>query len=172
MKKTILLVKSLMLVGVLALSCDNDNGPDCPNALTGELTTTETAFTGNWTLKSIVAEEEVDLTDDDVDNPSTDIYAQSSDCFNDLVYNFGTNRTYTLKQGENATDCNEIEINGTWALNSGTLSLVASCSIESIALDFNDDDTEFSYTTTLRFKDVNDLIIDSDVVFTYEKNIP
>lgn len=172
MKKTILLVKSLLLVGIFIVSCDDNDKPDCTDALTGELSATETAFIGQWMLKSIIAEEEIDLTDDDDDNPSTDIYSQNSDCKNDLVYTFETNRNYNLKQGENTSNCEELEAHGTWALSNNTLTVVVGCASKSTPLEFNDEDTEFSYTSTLRFKDVNDEFIDSKVVFTYEKDMP
>ena len=172
MKKTILLVKSLMLVGILFVSCDNNNGTDCPDALKGELSTTETEFAGTWKLKSIIADEDIDLTDDDVNNPSTDIFAQNSDCQNDLVYNFMTDRDYTLTQGENVTDCDDLESIGTWAFSGNTLTLVAYCTTQTAQLTISDDDTEFSYSSNLNFKDVNDAIITSSVIFTYEKELP
>ncbi|CAH8283287.1 uncharacterized protein DUF5004 [Mariniflexile fucanivorans] len=172
MKKTILLVKSLLLVGILSVSCNNDNGSDCPDALKGELNTAETEFAGTWKLKDIIADEAIDLTDDDVDNPSTDIFSQSSDCQNDLVYNFMTDRDYTLTQGENVTDCDDLESVGTWALSGSTLTLVAYCTTQSTVLTISEDDTEFTYSANLNFKDVNDAVITSSVIFTYEKELP
>lgn len=173
MKKTILLVKSLMLVGLLVVSCDDDNDIECPNALTGELTATETTFSGEWILKAIVAEKEIDLTDNDIDDPSTDIYAQNSSCQNDLVYNFKSDRSYILKQGANVTtDCEDKSSEGTWALDGDILTVVSYCASQKTNLTFSDDNNEFSYVSTLNFKDVDNDIIISEATFTYEKKQP
>ncbi|WMI65373.1 DUF5004 domain-containing protein [Aestuariibaculum sp. YM273] len=171
MKKTILLVKSLMLTGILAVSCNDDNDYKCPEAFTGELTETETNFTGLWKLKSIVTEEEIDLTDDDIDNPTTDLFSQFTECQQDVAYNFNNDRSYSYLAGTIATDCeNKQTISGTWELNEASvLSLVVSCAKQSSIIEVNETNTEFTIETTYNFVDVNDISVTSVTTSTYEK---
>jgi len=115
MNKTILLLGKLMLVGLLMLGCSTDNGSNCPEALTGELTLDELDFVGTWVFTDLVSEKEVDLTDDNVDNPSTDIFSQLEACDKDVDYVFRSDRTYTVRQEYNAQDCdNKLSFDGTW----------------------------------------------------------
>jgi len=173
MKRSILLVKSLMVCSLLFVSCDDDNDIQCPEALTGELTGTEVDFIGQWTLTSIVSEDEVDFTDDDIDNPSTDLFAQYSDCEKDIEYNFSDNRDYTLLAGMTAADCtNTQEIEGTWALNGDTeLVIVNTCSSQVTQIEINDDVTAFSIEGNFQYADVNGNTISTTTTFTYEKAI-
>ncbi len=173
MKKSILLVKSLIAAGVLFVSCDNSSDDiQCPEAITGELTETETTFTGTWALQSIVTEDEIDLTDDDTDNPSTDIYGQFTDCENDLAYEFGSDRSYTYSLGKTVTDCdNENQMSGTWQLNeNNNLVLVANCSRQIIDIDINEETTAFTFEGTYTFTDANGATISSKTTFTYAKS--
>ncbi|XCF05230.1 DUF5004 domain-containing protein [Tamlana crocina] len=173
MRKPILLVKSLIAAGVLFVSCDNSSDDiQCPEAISGELSATETTFTGTWTLQSIVAEDEIDLTDDDTDNPSTDIYGQFTDCEKDLVYEFGNDRSYTYSLGKTATGCNnENEVSGTWELSeTGTLRFVGNCTSQALAIDVNDENTAFTFEGTYNFTDVNGTTISTKTSFTYAKS--
>lgn len=170
MKRTILLVKSFMLLGLLVVGCDDDNELDCPNALTGELTETETTLTGTWALKSIVADAEIDLTDDNTDNPSMDIFKQSTDCQTDMFYTFTDERTYSLEQGMNTEDCNDLKSEGSWALNGDLLTVVSNCSSQKTQINIAEDENAFSYTSNLKLKDINNKIIQTKVVFTYERS--
>ncbi|GAA4303793.1 DUF5004 domain-containing protein [Aestuariibaculum suncheonense] len=171
MKKPILLVKSLIVASLLAVSCDDDNDYKCPEAFTGELTETETNVTGLWKLKSIVTEEEIDLTDDDVENPTTDLFSQYTECQQDVAYEFNSDRSYSFLAGTTAADCeNEQTISGTWQLNEASvLSLVASCAKQSTLIEVNETNTEFTIETTYNFVDVNDVVITSVTTSTYEK---
>lgn len=172
MKKTILLATTLIITSLFNISCDTDDGPNCPDALTGELTQTESDFAGEWTLKSIVAEDEVDLTDDDTDNPSTDIFNQYTACQQDAIYEFNNDRSYIFKQGNTATNCsNKQTLDGTWKLTNSTLVFAGNCSLQSVNIDLNNDSTEFTIDSNFNFVDVNDNEINSDVVLTYEKTI-
>lgn len=172
MRKPILLVKSLIAAGILFVSCDNGSDDiQCPEAITGELSTTETAFTGTWTLQSIVTEDEIDLTDDDTDNPSTDIYSQLTDCENDLTYEFSSDRSYTYSLGKTATDCsNENEVSGTWELSeTEILRFVGNCTSQTLAIDVNDENTVFTFEGTYNFTDINQNTVSSKTTFTYAK---
>ncbi|UKM64397.1 DUF5004 domain-containing protein [Flavobacteriaceae bacterium GSB9] len=174
MKKTILLVKSLIAMGILFVSCDTGTDDiQCPEAITGALSDTENTFAGTWTLQSIVSEEELDLTDDNTDNPSTDIYSQFSDCENNLVYIFGTDRSYNYSLGKTATDCdNQQEASGTWQLGeTNNLVLVANCSRQLISLEINEENTEFSFDGTYNFTDINGVTITTNTTFTFGKSL-
>lgn len=173
MKRSILLVKSLMLCSLLFVSCNDDNDIKCPEAITGELTDMEVDFTGKWTLKSIVSEDEVDFTDDDIDNPSTDLFAQYSDCEKDIEYNFSDNRDYSFLGGMATADCdNTQDIEGTWALNENAeLIIVYGCTTQLTQLEINDEITTFSTEGNFQYMDVNGDLINTTTTFTYEKEL-
>ncbi|WP_166963479.1 DUF5004 domain-containing protein [Yeosuana marina] len=170
MKKSIVFVKTIMVASLLFVGCSNDNSPNCPQALTGELDATETAFVGDWSFMGMVSEKEIDLTDDNEDNPSTNIYDQFEECQQDLIYSFENDRSYSLKQGYVATNCtNKVQLNGTWKLTGGVLSFVTNCSTNYLNIEFNNDKTEFTFEETYKFVDVDGQIITSKVTFTYGK---
>ncbi|MFB9056551.1 DUF5004 domain-containing protein [Mariniflexile ostreae] len=173
MKKSILLVKSLLIMSVLIVSCDNnDDSIQCPEAITGELIPIESDFTGRWELKSITVEDEIDITDDNEDNPSLDLFAQYSECQKDIVYNFNDDRSYELALGQVASDCsNKLKVEGTWKLSETTLTLVANCSRDLIVIDVNEDATEFVLEAVYSFKDVDGNIIKTKATSTYEKQV-
>jgi hypothetical protein len=168
MKSRFLRIGTVFLACVSLISCNSDDGIECPEDFTGALTSVEEQLVGEWILSSIVATEEVDLTDDDVENPSTDLFGQYSDCQRDAVYTFGENRSYVYEQGQYAEDCEyKVETTGTWEFVSQNLQLTASCSIQSTAIEFNGDATEFSFSQNYNVTDVNGRTFRSDVVFTY-----
>ncbi|WP_194767817.1 DUF5004 domain-containing protein [Tamlana sp. I1] len=176
MNKSILVVKNLLALLVLSVFLVNCNSNDdndivCEEELTGELTEHETEFAGTWTLAGIVTEDEIDLTDDDTDNPSTDIYSQYDECQQDAVYTFKADRDYTFTQGKNAEDCEEEhEANGTWKLTEENILInVANCFATETNLEFNEDNTEFSVVGTVTFTDVNDEKITTETTTTYKK---
>lgn len=178
MNKSILAVKSIVslcLIAGLVFSCDNDDSDDlvCQEELTGELTEHETAFAGTWVLKSIVADEEIDLTDDETDNPSTDIFAQYDACLQDVVYDFEADRDYSFELGKNVEDCkDQEEIEGFWKLsNENLLTVLANCVETRISIDINEERTEFSVERTLVFTDVNDEDMTLTITSTYEKTV-
>src|SRR5690606_19051372 len=97
----------------------------CPDPLIGELTAIETEFSGSWKYIGMEAEEAIDITDDNTDNPSTNLFAQLKDCDRDMVYNFMTNRNYEIKQGYVAANCNNKQtLTGTWSLTATDLTIV------------------------------------------------
>ena len=167
-KNKILGFGTLLLMFVFVSSCSSDDEVQCPQDFAGSLSTEEEKLVGEWMLTAIVAGEALDLTDDGVDNPSTNLYDQYGACQRDAVYTFGTQRTYLFAEGMNAEDCDStLENSGTWELVSGTLRLTASCSIQSNLLDFNGDDSEFSFTRTFQITDINRGVIQTEIAFTY-----
>lgn len=169
MKKSNVLVTAMMVASLFFVGCNND-GPDCPEALTGELDTSETALVGDWNFEGMVSEDEVDLTDDDQDNPSTDIFAQLDACDKDLVYAFDNDRTYTFSQGYVATNCsNKAQLGGTWKLTGSELTFVANCSVNNVTIAFNEDQSAFSFEQTFKFNDVDGHTVTTKVTFTYGK---
>ncbi len=174
MKKPILLVKCLVFVGLLAMSCsDDDNDYKCPEDFTGELSDTETAFVGTWSLTSVVAEDAIDLTDDNEDNPSTDIFSQYSDCEKDIAYSFETSRAYTFSYGQSLEEAceNSNTFTGTWQLTEGSLSLVSNCLLQTTPIEINAEDTQFSTEAQVQYKDVEGNVISTTIVSTYEKSV-
>ncbi|MGM5471341.1 DUF5004 domain-containing protein [Flavobacteriaceae bacterium LMO-SS05] len=165
-----------VLLGMLMLllsSCDLGDNVKCPDALTGGLSEVESDFVGVWDLIDMVAEDAVDLTDDNVDNPSTNIYQQFSECKRDLVYDFKSTRAFTVQQGYAATNCSNKQIvEGTWKLETGKLSLVSLCTLQSREIVLNTEKTEFTRVDQTTFSDVNGLNINTKVTLTFGKRLP
>lgn len=174
MKKSILVMKSLVLAGALFfVSCNDDDGFTCPEAITGELNSAETAFAGTWVLSKMDAEDAIDLTNDNESNPSKDLFSQYSECDRDLVYDFESDRKYSNKMGTIAQDCtNKVSLVGTWGLTSANvLTLVANCSTQTITVETNESSDEFSYTVPLTFKDATGSQKMTKVTFVYTKQL-
>ncbi|WP_027127436.1 DUF5004 domain-containing protein [Gelidibacter mesophilus] len=173
MKKLNLITKSLMVFGALFMvSCNTDDGFTCPEPLVGELSADETAFAGTWVFVGMEADKAVDITDDNIDNPSEDIYAQYSACERDLIYDFMANRNYSLKQGSSSADCdNKDSLTGTWGLTGNTLTFVANCASQNIVIDMGAVENVFTYESTLNFRDVSGSVKPVKVTFTYERMV-
>lgn len=173
MRKLNVVMKSLMVVGALFLvSCNTDDGISCPEALTGELDAAETEFSGDWTLTALEADDAVDITDDDTDNPTKDIFAQYTECQSDLVYEFMDDRNYAFKQGYVAADCEgKGTFTGTWALTANVLTLVSNCASQRVDIEMNADKDVFSYDTNVNVRDVNGAVKTTKVTYTYTKAV-
>lgn len=164
------LMASSVLMSLLMVSCSLNDGTSCPEAITGSLSDLENEFVGTWVFTNMVSEEEVDLTDDDVENPSTEIFPQLEDCQKDVVYVFETDRKFNVKQEYNVPDCeNKLTIEGTWKLMNGNLTFVAQCSSQTIDVELNEESTIFTLEDNYSFQDVNGFLIMTNVTFTYEK---
>ncbi|WP_405291946.1 DUF5004 domain-containing protein [Algibacter sp. Ld11] len=172
MRKSILLVKSFMVFSLLFVSCNDDDsdGVNCADSLTGELTAFEMNFTGSWVLTGIVAEDEIDLTDDGEDNPNTDLFSQYGDCEKDIVYSFEEDRAYSFLAGA-ADDCDSSqETLGTWKLSdTDVLTVVSNCFSQVSQIEVSDDFTEFNSEGNINYVDVNGETITSKTTFTYTK---
>lgn len=157
----------VFMMGVLS-SCNSDNDVDCPEDFTGELATEEEKMVGTWVLSAITADEEIDLTDDGEDNPSTDFFTQYSDCDKDASYTFNSDRTYEYAQGQNAEECqNKGTFDGTWRLASANLNLVSGCSLQSTNIEFSVNENQFSFSDTFNVTDVSGLVKSTEITFTY-----
>lgn len=168
MKKKFLNVLSVLMVGIMLLSCNSDGETNCPANFSGALITEEEPLVGEWVLSGVLSAKEIDLTDDDTDNPSKDIFVQYSDCEKDVVYIFKTDRSYTYELGRNAEDCDyTIPSKGTWQLRTNNLSLVTSCQLYITALEFNEDETKFSYSNVYNITEVDGSIVQTNIEFTY-----
>lgn len=171
MKKSILVIQSLMvMVALFMVSCNSDDSIKCPEPLTGELNATESEFAGTWAFSAMMADEAIDLTNDNTANPSKDIYAQYSACDRDLVYDFMNDRKYSLKQAFVAPDCdNKQTLTGTWSLTGKALTFLANCSSQTIQIEKSEAGDEFSFVSIVNFRDVSGGIKSANVTFTYEK---
>ncbi|MDD7884377.1 DUF5004 domain-containing protein [Flavivirga sp. 57AJ16] len=172
MKKSNLLLSSFLAVALLTISCNNDDGPNCPEDLTGALSDKETSFAHKWVLSDIVSEEEIDLTDDNENNPSTNIFDQYSDCNQDAFYDFKDDRSFQYKQGQNTSNCsNKQSSSGTWKLTENALTIVSFCNTQIIDIEINTDTTSFFIEDTFTFTDVNGNRINSKTKITYNKEV-
>ncbi|QLE00996.1 DUF5004 domain-containing protein [Galbibacter sp. BG1] len=168
--KTRKLIAASLFVALsgLFIGCNDDDGASCAQDYTGALSEQEASFAGTWTLTGIESSEAIDLTDDDVDNPSTDIFAQEDSCLTDIVYEYNTDRTFTYDQGKNTADCNRSEqFTGTWKLGGNTLGLITNCfeSIEEIS--FSEDRTSYTVASRGIVTDANGQRQEVDLTFTY-----
>jgi len=164
-KKVLLAVIGTIL---LFVGCDSDDGVACIDDFDGGLVESEEKLTGVWVLSSIISEKEVDLTDDEEDNPSNDIYTQYSECKNDRVYTFGANRRYAFERGEKAKVCQDKSTSeGTWQLTGDTLAFVTGCNLFQLSIDFNEEESQFSLTDDYQIREFDGNTITAEVIFTY-----
>lgn len=169
MKKIFLNVRTFSLVAAMLFSCESDNENNCPDNFTGALLAEELPLVGEWVLSGVMSAKEIDLTDDDTDNPSKDIYAQYEDCERDAIYIFKTDRSYTFELGRNVDGCDYvIPSRGTWQLKSKNLSLVTACQLFTTALGFNEDQTEFVYSNIYNIVDADKKVIETNIEFTFK----
>ena len=168
MKRIIFNVVVLFMMGGLVVSCSSDDDSDCTEDFSGALQANEEKLVGEWVLTAIVANEAVDITDDDTENPSTNLFAQYNQCQKDGVYTFNADRSYTFEQGQNGTDCqNRATFDGTWQLSSNTLSFVSSCTLQNLTVTFNGSETDFMFSNVFNVTDVNGNTIEVNITFTY-----
>lgn len=168
MKRMFFYALSMLGISMVLISCSSDEGPECAQDFTGDLTTTEEILVGEWILTAIVAAEELDLTDDDTDNASTDLFGQYDECARDAAYTFDSDRTFAYEIGKYGEDCDYVVPSaGTWELSSQNLSLVSSCSVQTTSLEFNDDLTTFTFSEIYNVTDVTGTVVQTRIDFTY-----
>lgn len=168
MKKRLLNALVLLVTCTILFSCTTDADTNCPDNFSGALNAGEEPLVGEWALTGVMSAKEIDLTDDDMDNPSKDIFMQYSDCEKDVVYIFKTDRSYTYELGRYVEDCEyTIPSKGTWQLGSNNLSLVTACQMYTTALEFSEDETAFSYSNVYNITAVSGSIVQTNIEFTY-----
>jgi len=169
MRRKLVFACTTLLLTQLFIACNStDDGIECPEDHTGALAEAEEKLPGDWVLTAMTADQEIDLTDDETDNPSTDLFTQYEACQKDAYYSFGSNRTYVYRQGNRATDCeNKVALGGTWQLTGDVLSLVGSCNVSNIPLTFKEDATAFTFTNAFSIADAQGKNIQTNVTFTY-----
>lgn len=171
MKRNHLQIFCLGLLSLTFINCGSTEDPlECPPQFTGDLAESETKLVGEWTLIALVSDTEVDLTNDFTDNPSTNMFAQYSDCSKDAVFKFSTNRSYAYETGSKTDACNKNTTSGTWKLDSDELFLVVACGGLSSNLSFNEANTIFEYTNTVDIQEVNGVVTTAEVTYTYSKD--
>lgn len=168
MIKNALTLGLLMGVGIFT-SCNSDDEVQCPEDFSGTLTAEETQLLGSWRLSAIVADTEIDMTDDGEDNPDTDFFVQYEDCQKDARYTFLPDRTYSFEQGQTAEDCGQyaVTLEGTWRLASDQLSLVSGCTLQNNDIEVAGDGSEFSFTGDFSVRDVTGQVHPAKITFTY-----
>lgn len=171
MKNKKLLIGILVILNCIIIGCTDvdSESVSCPDNFTGELEDEENKLVGQWTLTGIIADTEIDLSNDYVDNPSTDIYEQYSECYRDALFSFGSNRVYLYEKGSRTSACSKTTTSGTWTLFDDQLYLIVSCEQLGYSLTFNEEATEFQYSSTLSIQDINAELIETQVTFTYTK---
>lgn len=169
--KRMLFVLTIAFLGISAISCNSDDDSFCAEDFTGALTDHEKTLEGEWELSAITSDEEIDLTDDDVDNPSEDIFGQQTDCQNDVSYTFASSRAYTLQQGTRVAGCdNEFSTSGTWNLVGDEIGLVDNCTLQILEVAIDDEEEpSFSFLVDQNIKDVDGKITQVKLIITYTK---
>ncbi|MEH6703269.1 MAG: DUF5004 domain-containing protein [Galbibacter orientalis] len=172
--KTRKLIAASLVVALtgLFISCSDDDTTSCVPDYTGALSEQESGFTGTWKLTAIESSKELDLTDDDEDNPTTDIFIQQTDCQNDISYTYGTDRSYIYEVGENAEDCtNARSGTGTWKLGGNSLGVISACYEDIQNLEFNTERNEYKIQNTGTGTDVNGKSFQIIVTYTFTKEL-
>lgn len=157
-----------LVMGLVFSGCSDDDD-NCIEDYTGTLTASETLLVGVWNLSGITSSKAVDLTDDDVVNASTDIYAQYTECQKDAAYTFVEDRDYKFTQGTTAANCeNKVMTSGTWQYAADQINFNSSCTILSMPITFTNANTSFqSVSSKLLIKDVTGQVVEADVTFIY-----
>lgn len=129
--------------------CTTDDEMPCPRPFTGPLTQDETALAGTWKLTALTASEEIDITDDNVDNPSTDLLSQLDSCSRLATYEFGADRNMQYTGGLlNGDTCREqVLLEGSWALSGNSIGVIAECrALYFPPIEFANEGVSFSFT--------------------------
>lgn len=170
--KTKIVMIAIATMSIMLTSCNSDDDNNCIPNYTGELLAAEEKLVGKWVLTSMVAEDEVDLTDDDTENPSTNLFAQYSACEKDLFYTFTDARVMKFMVGTTATDCeNETESTSSWKLDGNRLYFVNTCLEFYIDVAFAGDDSAFSIDSDVVITDVEGEKITTTITYVYTKEV-
>ncbi|WP_224488008.1 DUF5004 domain-containing protein [Robertkochia flava] len=164
---------SLLLFFCMIFSgCSKDEGPGCPEDFSGPLSAGEEVMPGMWQLSGLVGAVPMDLTDDDIDNPDTDLFAQLGDCAKNARYTFDANRSASYYASVTEGDaCSEkLLFDGTWKLDAGTLYLNAGCFNMQAALDFMDNNQSFAFSVEEIVRDYREREVLMEVTYIFSRS--
>ena len=149
--------------------CNRDDGPGCPEDYSGPLTTEERDLAAVWRLFAMEGSVAVDLTDDQVNNPDTDLFSQLDDCSVLASYNFSEDRKATYNASEpNDGECVEkLLFDGTWKFESGMLYLAAGCFYMEVPAKFDTSGSYFSFTVEEEVRNYRDQLVMIEVTYTF-----
>ncbi len=166
----LMLLLTIISVSSIGCSSSSDDSNQCSQDFEGALSSSEEIMVGKWVLTSATSDEEIDLTNDNEDNPSTNIYAQYSDCQKDSFYVFDNDRVMEFIVDSEST-CNfHQEINATWELQEDILSFYTNCLLIKLKINLATDNSAFTTTSYVNIIDVNNVTTATTIVLTYNKN--
>lgn len=164
----------MAVAGVLLISgCTPDNEFECPQPYTGALTADEEKYAGNWELTALEGGLAVDLTDDDLDNASTDLFSQLDECTRTARYVFAADRKMSYIGSKIVEDACEEEIyfSGSWKATNGIVNVIAGCATADFTMELDEEAGSFSYTTYEQVANFNGETVATQVTYTFTKTI-
>lgn len=160
----------MALAGVLLLAgCTPNDDFECPAAYTGALSADEEVLVGDWKLSGLEGSIAIDLTDDEMDNATTDLYGQISECIREARYVFSENRELAYFGSREVEDVCEEELlfGGTWRLEGNIVSIVSGCTVGGFELDLDEEAGSFSYTVYEQVVNFKGDVVAMQVTYTY-----
>lgn len=152
--------------------CTTDEEMPCPQPFTGPLTEDETVLVGTWELTALTASEEIDLTDDDVDNASTDLLSQLDACNQLSKYEFGGDRNLQYSGGllTGETCQEQVLLEGSWAFSGSSIGVVTGCrAFYFPPIEFVEEGVSFSFTEARTVFDALGQGVRLEITETYSK---
>lgn len=172
--KTKNLVIAIATLGIIFTSCssDDDNNSECTADYIGELSASEEKLVGTWILTGLEAEDEIDLTDDDTDNPSADIFSQFTECQKDKIFTFNAEREMEALDGTTATNCSDEETSiHQWKMENNRIYFIHQCLEFYMDATFNGDNSSFTFESNIIIKDVEGENVTTTVTYEYTKEV-
>lgn len=156
--------------GLMTSSCISDDTISCTPNYTGILDQTESLLVGTWVMTAATAQDEVDITDDDTDNPSTDLFSQFPECERSLSYSFTENRGFTLVKGSDALDCEGgYTVEGSWKYSGTVLEVVTNCVRGGMDITLTEENSSFVNQEIQQVVTANGLIVQTLVTYTFTR---
>ena len=169
------MLKTVLRFVILLLLCSgcakDDDGAACPEDFSGALQEEEKVLPSVWVLSAVEGTVAIDLTDDQTDNPDTDLFAQLGQCEQNARYIFKEDRSasYYASEQENL-DCTEkILFDGTWKLENEVLYLNAGCFNMQAALTFDELFMTFSFAVEEIVRDYRDKEVNMVVTYFFTR---
>ena len=161
----------LLAFTLLFAGCTPDNDVPCAEPFTGSLAEEEIPLSGTWELTALEGSTAIDLTDDDIDNASTDLYAQIDECVVNVKYILNDSRVINYVASEVVEDfCEErVLLDGTWKYELNTISVVSGCAQYYLPIALSEDKTSFTLTLNRRLVNYLGEQIDMEVIETFTR---